>query len=165
MEKTEICKNLIKIANQFDKQGDYELANDLTVIAENIANNERVALNLGRLLGKQNLFGLAANALKKRMSPLQRAQALKNPQLIQEATTLKQQVDAFNQKLDAAEKGQTPTPPVTTPPGTIPPGTTPASNPQVTPQTGQANIKPFLTNNNLAKIPEIQQNPNNPYFK
>ena len=125
MEKAQICKNLIKIANQFDKQGDYELANDLTVIAENIANNERVAFNLGRLLGKQNLLGLAAGALKKRMSPLQRAQALKNPQLIQEATTLDQQVRAFNQKLDAAEKGQTPTPPGTPPQGTTPPGTPP----------------------------------------
>lgn len=124
MEKTEICKNLIKIANQFDKQGDYEIANELTVVAQNIADNERVAFNLGRLLGKQNLLGLAAGALRKRMSPLQRAQALKNPQLIQEATTLDQQVRAFNQKLDAAEKGQTQTPPAITPPATTPPGTT-----------------------------------------
>lgn len=123
MEKGKVCRNLIKIANQFDNEGEYELANEVTAIAENIANT-KVALNFGKLLGKRALMGLAGQASRKRMSLLQRAQVLDNPQLIQEATLLDQQVRVFNQKLTAAEKGQTQS---TT--STIP-----------NPQTGQANI-------------------------
>lgn len=84
-KEQKICENLIKIANQFDIEGEHDLANEMTKVAESVANNTKVAF-LGR-----SLFNMLGRGRGGGGNIVQMAYMSGDTNLYQKATQLQQQ--------------------------------------------------------------------------
>jgi hypothetical protein len=93
MDKNQVCRELIKVANELDKSGDYELANELTKTAAEIA-NERVAF-LGKNIFRSLMGGRSQG------NYVQMAYQTGNQALYQKATALQQKEMGLNQEKKA----------------------------------------------------------------
>lgn len=94
MDRTEICKELIKVANKLDESGDFELANELTKTAGEIANRLAFRWNALKPFFMQGKGQSQDNYV-------QIAYRTGNQALYQKATALQQKEMGLNQEKKA----------------------------------------------------------------